>query len=163
MNCNVQASQMSDITSKWELAQRMSGHAKAPEQALKSIFKGAMQKLEEVANTNFEVLMKERVWSTVSNENLKTLKKTFILEFCDKILGIFNEEQASEMLEEHKRTGFVKNIIYSSQMQTAYALSQESIIDAVIKKANSMTDAWIPEIIEAVKKEGIELPEPKKI
>jgi hypothetical protein len=65
------------------------------------------------------------------------------------------------MLEEHKRKGAVKNMLYSSQLQVAFQLEQESIIDAVVKKANSMTKEWIPEIVDAVKKEGIELPDPK--
>ncbi len=52
-------------------------------------------------------------------------------------------------------------MIYSSQIQRAFALNQESIIDAVVKKANSMTKEWILEIVDAVKKEGVELPDPK--
>lgn len=156
MNFSVQATQVADITNKRELAQRISGHAKAPEQALESIFTGVMQQLEVVAKTKFETSMKDRVWDKVSGDKLKTLKETFILKFCEKILGSFDEEEASAMLEEHKRTGAIKNIIYSSQLQKAFTSSQSSIIDAVVQKANSMTDAWIPEIVDAVRDEGIE-------
>lgn len=163
MNLNVQAVQITDVTNKWELAQRISGHAEAPEQALQSVFKGAIQQLEKISKTKFENSMKDQVWNVVSKEKLKTLKETFILEFCEQILGSFSEDEASFMLEEHKRTGAVRNIIYSSQIQIAFALSQSSIIEAVVKKANSMTTKWIPEIYEAVRKEGIQLPEPKKI
>ncbi len=158
MSSTTQASLVIDITNKWELAQRLSGHAKAPEQALKYIFIGSMQQLEEIANSPFEESMKERVWSAVSNDKLKTLKETFMLAFCDKILGSFNEEQAAEMLEEHKSTGAVKNIIYSSLIQSAYFLHQESISESICNKANSMTETWIPEIVEAVISEGIKLP-----
>lgn len=109
MNLNIQASQVSHTTSEWELAQRMAGHANAPEQTLKSIFTGAMLQLKEIADCSFDVLMKEKVWNAVSVETSKYLKDTFMMEFCDKILGTFSEAEASEMLEEHKRTGFVKS------------------------------------------------------
>jgi len=160
MSLKVQTGQVQDITSKWELAQRMLGHAEAPEEALRCIFTGAMQQLEQIAKTKFEAPMKDRVWDKVSGDRLKTIKETFILQFCDKILGSFNEEDATAMLEEHKRTGAVKTMRYSVPLQVAFQLSQSSIIDAVVQKANFMTDAWIPEIVNAVKSEGIELPEP---
>lgn len=158
MDWSVRASQVSCLNSKWELAQRMSGHAKAPEQALKSIFNGAMLGIEEATNTTFEASTKERIWNAVSNEKLEMLKEHFMLDFCNKILGGFNEKQAGEMLEEHKKTGRVKNIIYSGQIQTAYYFNQELIIKDIAEKASSMADAWVPEIIEAVKKEGVQLP-----
>jgi hypothetical protein len=153
--------QASDFTNKWELAQRISGHAKAPEQALQSVFTGAMENLEEISKTTFESSMKERVWSSVSEAKLKNLKEAFILEFCEKILGSFSNEEAGTMLEENKKLGAVKNILYSSRLQVAFALQQKSIIEAVVKKADSMTEEWIPEIVAAVKKEGIKLPDPK--
>jgi hypothetical protein len=162
MILNVQASQVTDIASKWELAQRMSAHAKVPEEALMSLFTGAMQGLEQITKTTFETSMKERVWDAVSKEKLKSLKEALMFEFCEKILGGFNEDQASEMLEEHKRTGFVENSIYSFHLQVAYALSRELISDAVVQKALSMRDVWIPEIVEAVRKEGIQIPNPIK-
>ena len=161
MTWDVKSAQIMDVTSKWELAQRLSGHTKAPEQALKCVFKGAMQHLEVVANTKFETSMKERVWEKVSKEKLKTLKETFILEFCDKILGDFNDEAVNEMIEEHKLIGIIKFSMNSIQLQTAYSLTQSSIIDTVVQKANSMIRDWIPEIVNAVKEEGIKLPEPK--
>lgn len=160
MGFSVQAAQVTDITSKWELAQRISGDEPLPEQALKSIFKGAMEQLEVLAKTKFETPMKDRVWDRVSGDKLKALKETFILEFCERLLGSFDEEKASAMLEEHKRTGTIRNMVYSSQLQIAFALNQSSIIDAVVQKANSMTDAWLPEIVDAVRHEGVELPEP---
>ena len=162
MSLHVATSAATDITNKWELAQRMAGHTKAPEQALKSVFEGAMQQLEVVANTKFESPMKERVWGAISGQRLKDIRETFMLEFCDQILGGFSEEQAAEMLEEHTRTGAVKDIRYSAQIQTAYALSQSSIIDAVVKKASSMSNGLVPDLVAAVKREGIELRERKR-
>ncbi len=85
-----------------------------------------------------------------------------MLEFCDETLGSFNEEQISELLEEHKRTGTVKNSKYNVQLQIALTFTKESVIESVIKKAELMKADWIVEIIKAVKKEGIELPEPNK-
>ncbi len=51
MSWHVQTSQITDITNKWELAQCISGHSRGPEQILKSIFEGAMQCMEQRANT----------------------------------------------------------------------------------------------------------------
>ena len=137
----------------------MSGHANAPEQALRSVFLGAIKQLEEVAKTEFSSSMVEKVWDTVSKEKLKSLKESFILEFCDQILGSFEEAEVNAMLEEHKRTSVIRNMKYSTQLQVAFGLSQQNILDAVVEKANSMTTGWIPQIVDAVKKEGIQLPE----
>jgi len=159
MSLTVQESQVSDITAKLELAERMAGHAGAPKQALESIFEGVIQQLEKIADKKFDASLKERVWNKVSKEHLKSLKEHFLLEFCEKILGTFSVNEAEEMLAEHKSTGFVRHFIYSSQIQTAYHLNQSAIIDSGVKKANSMTNDWIPEIVKAVREEGIELPE----
>lgn len=153
MNWAVQVVQNTDISNKWELAQRLSDHAEAPEQALKSIFTRAMQCLEVVGKTTFETSMKERVWNTVSGEKLKTLKQMYIIEVCEKILRGFSNKEAAEMLEEHNRTGAVKNLIYSSQLQMAFAYSKESIFNALVKRANAITKEWMPEIVSAVNKE----------
>jgi hypothetical protein len=153
---------IADITSKWELAQRMAGQAEAPEEALRSVFTGAIQQLEAIAKTQFETPIKGRVWDKVSGDKLKLLKETLILDVCDKILGSFNEEEVVAMLEEHRRTGFIKNMRYSAQVQVAFHFAQSSIINAVVEKAKSMTDDWIPKIVDAVRDEGIELPQPDK-
>ncbi|MFZ0564864.1 MAG: hypothetical protein WAM28_01560 [Chlamydiales bacterium] len=153
---SIQESRVTDITAKWELAERMAGHANAPKQALESLFKGIMIGMEKQAGITFDTTLKERVWNKVSPERLKSLKAHFLLEFCDKILGSFKVNEAEAMLEEHKKTGFVKHIIYSAQIQTAYQLSFNAIIDSVMDKANSMTDSLVPDVFESLKGEGIE-------
>lgn len=162
MSLTVHPVQITDITNKFELAQRLTSDSKAPEEALQASFSGVMEQLEVIAHTKFDSSMKERVWNAVSEEKLKTLKTEFIYTVCERILGSFNEEDSRLMLEEHKNTGCIKNIRYTSGLQVAFHLSQSTIIDAVMQKATSMTKEWIPEIVEAVKKEGIALPEPKK-
>lgn len=158
MDLSVQVPQVIDLTTKWELAQRISGHAQAPEQALKSVFTGAMQQLEVVANFKFETSMKDRVWEKVSGDKLKTLKETFILEVCEKILGGFDEKEAKAMLEEHKKNGAVQNTLYCLRLQDAFELKHASVIHAVVQKAHSMTVAWIPAIVDEVRREGVKLP-----
>lgn len=153
---------ITDVTSKWELAQRISGHARAPEQAVKSIFEEIMQQLEVQAQTKFEAPMKEKIWQATSSQRLRISKESFVLEFCDQILDSFSEEEAAAALTEHKTTGFVKNILYKSRIQKAYALCCDSIIDSVVMKAKSMADGWLPEIVAAVTREGIKLPESKR-
>lgn len=153
MSSNVETERIPGITNKWVLAKCISGHAEAPEQALNAIFNGAMQQLELVTKTNFEASMKDRVWDKVSRERLKTLKDAFTLEFCDKILGPYDEEEAMAILEEHRRTGHV------SCLQIGLFWYTSSIIESVVQKANSMKNDWLPEIISALKSEGIEIPE----
>ncbi len=152
-------SQVVDVTSKLELAERMAGRANAPKQALESIFQGVIMQLETQATTTFESSMKEKVWDAVSPEPLKKLKEAFLLEFCDKILGRFDDKEASEMLEEHKRTGLVKNTKYKGELQRTCNSFRESIIDFVCEKADSMTNSFTQKIIESVKKEGVKFSE----
>lgn len=126
MSSSIQPAQVNDIANKWDLALRISGHAKAPEEALKSIFTGIIQGLEVITKTKFNILMTDRVWNKISGEKLEILKKTFILEFCNKILGDFSEEETREMLEEHRRTGIIKNITYSTKIVEALVLNKNS-------------------------------------
>lgn len=154
---NLQTTSFCSNTNRWELAQRISGHAKTPEQALESIFKGIVQQLEESAEIKLETFTKDKIWSIVSNERLDVLKSTLINEFCEKILGDFNENQVGEMLEDHKTKDFTQIGCYSQKINKLYADNQESIIETVVTKANSFTNDLIPEIIEALKNEGIEL------
>lgn len=151
------------INSKLYLAQLVAESVKGPEELLKSVFSDAMQQLEVVANISFESPMKEKVWSAVSNDKLKILNDTFIHEFCNKILKCFSDQEASIMLEERKKTGLIRTEAYLDQMGVVFDLNIELIHNAITEKANSIKDAWMLEIVEAVKKEGIALPESKQI
>jgi hypothetical protein len=158
MSASAQELKVTDITAKWELAQRMAGHSKMPEDCLKALFEGIIQGIEKQANTTLKPSLRERVWEAVSKEKLKNLKETFILEVCEKILGGFKEAEVKEMLEEHKRAGAVKNSIYNAQLRVLHFSKKEPINDAVFKKVLSFKEDWIPQIVDMVKKEGIELP-----
>ncbi len=152
---------MNPTAAQRELANRIAGHAKAPEEAIRSVFEGLIKGLQEIGKVTIESNLKERIWNQVSKDKLVTIKETFILEFCSKILGGSNED-IEEMLEEHKRTGFIKNPIHSAYVKVAYQLNHDNIINAVCAKASSMSEEWIPEVVAALEKEGIKLPEPKK-
>ena len=163
MSMNVQAAPASEIATKWELAVLLAGEEKAPEKALKCVFDKAMLQLEDSTNTKFEISMKERVWNTVSPEKLKTLRNAFLQVFWDKMFVRINEYDFNGMLNEHISLGDIKNIRYKYRLERALLLLEKPILKAVNQKANSMVESWIPEIIDAVKKEGIELPEPHNL
>lgn len=158
---NIQVNQITDITYRWELAKRLTGDTKAPEQVLKAIFQGCMNSLQKIYHTKFTSNLQDKVWDSVSKDRLATLNETLILDFCEKILEKFNDKEVNEILEEHKSTGFVNNFAYTGYLKTAYSFYKEDILETVALKANSMTNNFIPEIIIAVRKEGIQLPEPK--
>lgn len=159
---NIQQPNVCTNSNKWELAQLLLKNSKAPKQALESIFAGAILQIEAFAKTSFAPEMKERVWTVFSKDKLNILQDTLKTEFCHKILGSFNETETLEMVEEHKQHGAVMNQAYCWRLQIANALHHEEVSRSVINKAGSMTDAWIQELIEAVKKEGVALPEVKK-
>ena len=147
---------------KWELAQRLAGQANAPKDALESIFKGAINALEEESKTTISPSIKQRVWENVSKERLKTLTQAFLEEFCKETLGSFTEEEINQMLQEHKQTNVIKYSKLNIQLQVSFQLTQPLVIDVVVRKAQSMVTEWIPEIAAAVEKEGIKLPKPSK-
>lgn len=151
---------VTDISVKWELANRIAGGANVPKQALEAIFTGAMQALETAANVPFQPAMRTRVWEVISAEKLPILKETLLLAVCDNILGQFDDSQVEEMLAEHKATGFIKSPHYKVAIGMAYDFQHEKIVQAVKLKAKLMSEEWVPEIIAAVKNEGIELPNP---
>lgn len=153
---------MNPTADQRELANRISGNSKAPEQAIKSVYEGIMRGMQEIGNVTIEANLQERIWNEVSREKLVTIKEIFILEFCSKILGGSKNEDVKAMLEEHKRTGYVRNPVHSSYLQVAYQLNHNEIINAVCAKASAMADEWIPQIVAALEKEGIKLPEPQK-
>lgn len=161
---NTQTRQVQDITStsKWKLAQRISGHAAAPEEALRDVFTRTMQQVERTAKTQFAASIKDRVWNKISGDKLKPIKEALISEFCDTILGCFNEQEATAMLEQHTRTGAVKGKP-SISIQLGYWFYKESILDVVVEKTISVTQNLLPEIVNALRSEGVELPEPKSL
>lgn len=146
---------------KFELAERIAGKSSVHEQALESVFVGVMSGIKETAKIEFEPSLKQRIWNKVSKSRLDSLKEFLLLKYCEKILGTFGNTELEEMLEEHKRTGYVKNDIYKAQLQIAYYFHHLHIIYAVVEKANSMTKDWIPEIVQAVREEGIVLSKPE--
>lgn len=160
MTISLEKLQVFDVTDKFALAERLVGNAGLPKHTLELIFWGAIQQIEKKVNKELGAPLKERVWNKVSTKQLESLKEHFLLEFCKKILGTFNNTQAKEMLEEHKKTDLVRHSTYSLQIQIAYRSHRQQLIDSVVNKAKSMTDAWIPEIVKALGEEGIELPNP---
>lgn len=145
---------------KWELAERLAGHNTLPEDMLKELFEGAMNALEKRANAKFDEPMKERVWLSVSKDRLKRLKDTFISEVSKKILGSFEKESDVEaMLEEHKQNGMIRNPVYTAQIQTAFWFNRDDVRFAVRQKTGLMDEVLIPDLVEALKKEGIQFKE----
>lgn len=160
MTLSVKSSR-TDASLKLELADRLAGQATGPKRSLEAVFKGAIQKLEEIAGKKFDAPLKERVWNKVSKKQLETLKVYLLMEYSKIILKDFSKAEVEKMLEEHKRTGSI-DLTYSAQIQVACHLYRSVISDSVADKAMSMTKDWIPEIVKALTEEGIKLPEPRK-
>lgn len=160
MSLSVEKAQVSDVAAaKFELAERLVNDVSAlPKQVLEPIFKGAMQALEKIVEKQFDASLKERVWNKVSKKQLESLQEYFLLKFCKKILGIFDANETEKMLEEHKRTGSISRFTYAGKLRISYQFHHKNIIDSVIRKAHSMTDNWVPEIVKAIREEGVELP-----
>jgi hypothetical protein len=165
MSLNVQTAEVSDITNKWDLAKFTVDYVGISRKSLKPIFKEAIKEFEKISGINFEKSIKRKVWNTVSKERLNIIQETFLLDFCDHVLAHLDEKQAKKLLEELenelKNTGTLKNFP-DSQIQAAYAQNRTSIFEAIAKKTNSITSAWLPEIAEVLTKEGIKLPKDYK-
>jgi hypothetical protein len=143
---------------KWELAERIFGSSEDSEQILYPLFQGIMDGIEVEINKKLDVSMKKRIWDQVSKEKLKTVSESFIVECQEKVIGCFKDDEVIEMLNEYTQTGAIKFSENSIKMQEIFGLKQESIIKAVIQKVQSTAGEWIPEIVEALNREGIKFP-----
>ncbi len=156
LSMSAQEIRVTDRAAKWELAERIAGHANAPKQALVSTFTGIMSVMEEQAGTTFATSLKKKIWNQVSPNRLESIKTHLLSEFCDKILGSFTVDEAIAMLEEHKNTGAIKQSAYSAKVNAEYQLHFSEIIESVSKKAKAMSVSLVPEVVESLEGEGIE-------
>lgn len=94
--CVQTMAQVADITVQWELAKRIVGASKGPQQAVKALFDGIMQPIEIIAKTPVSKEIKERVWQQISPPRIKTLEDQIALEFCDEVLKDFQDAENSK-------------------------------------------------------------------
>jgi hypothetical protein len=156
MSSIVQPPQVFDITNRQELTERLFGSAELPEQALHTVFEGEMQALEKKANTTFDCSLKERAWKAVSKEHLKSVRDFFLQEVCIKILGGFSEDEVFQLLEEHKRTGAVKNAAFHRRLQASFVPSQKAVREELVKRVCSLANDLVPQLVGFLRNEGIE-------
>ena len=142
---------------RWELASRLAGPSPMPETALQLVFKGAIKGLEQVAKTPFQTEVKDRVWVVVSSGRVDNLKTAMIQAIYDYTLCNFNDQDIELMLSEHKSQGAVKNELYCSRLCMAHFLNKNCVINSVTDKVKVIADEWVPEIVDALNKEGIPL------
>ncbi len=140
-----------------ELAQRLSSHSKAPEQALQAIFTGSMTALRALATSPITPEIEKKARSLLSENRLEVLKETLAQAVSDYILASLTESQINAALEEHKRTGCVQDPTCSQAIQKAYLAQQVSVIQAVTQKALSFKDQWVPELVNILNNEGIHM------
>ena len=150
-------SRVSDITNKWELAERLVGNTQGHELVLKKAFEGILEGLEKVTGNKFGTDLKEKVWRITSGKRLETIKETLILEFCNQILGTFTEKEAAEALLEHQKTGIIKHHIYGPLIYKEYNRRRGSITKAVVTKTEALAGEWSSNIMKILKDEGIDL------
>lgn len=141
---------MAGSTPQMELAERLAGHTVVPEQVLKSLFDECMLNLKKINKIKPEPSMKEKIWEQVSGEKLEILRKIFLCEFCDRILGCFQEGEVEVMLQERERTGCV-NGLDLARIKIAYRTNKETLSSVMGQYAEVMREDLIAEIIDAVR------------
>ncbi len=143
---------------RYSLAQALVGDSKLPRQALESCLTGITQGLK----VEIPVATKERVLNAISPGRIEILKDTFMQEFFKKIIGNFNDEQIIEMRHQHQRTGAIGRP-FSTHVQNNFRQHRENIIATVMQKGTSMTKELIPEVLTALRQEGVHVQLPSRI
>lgn len=144
---------------KWELAKRLSHQANIAEDTLRALFNGVMQEIEKERKNSYDTTLKTRIWNKISEEPVDILKRTFLAALCEKVLSRYTKEEIEQMLQDQNTIGIAP--LYEKKLAKDLAENRSSIIDQMVKKVEEIMDAFIDEIIEAIKGEtnGI----PKKI
>jgi hypothetical protein len=155
MTLAVQSSYASTYPNTWELAKRLTSTEKAPELLLHRLFENVVRTLETRTKKPFDPSTKEKVWVAISAENLPSIREFFLHEVCTQVLAGFSEKDTGKMLEEHVRTGAVKERLFCLRLENALACTHDSVIDALAKKVNSIAKEITPKIEEMVLAEGI--------
>jgi hypothetical protein len=146
------------VTNQYALAKKLLATTTLPKECFRGVFDRVMLELEGVAKTRFGESVKKRVWSIVSPEKVNTLREFYLLQFCEKILGGFRGEEVEKMLVEYERTNTINSLILSEQLRHAHDLYQDALTSSLELKVNSLTKAWIAEIVKALEKEGFTFP-----
>jgi len=159
MSWAVQSTQIRECTTenKWKLAQYIAPEANKEtfEKIIKEILDGIIQELQKKFKLDNSI--KEKLWNTVSHKDLESLVDTYICQICKKILGGFNDDEASVILKEYERVGFIENFIHRSRIKNSRELYLTSITNAVYQQAINISSRWTPEIEKALDKDTIGL------
>jgi len=153
--------QYNESSNQWKLALLLAGHNKMHEKCLKLTYQGMIQELELQMKMKLETGLVERVWSQISTTKLAELLVTFISAFCTEILGTFSEIQVSQMLSERKTLSAIKDDILKGAITTVVFLKKEAVEEVVASKATAMTTSLADDMVSALRKEGINIPEKK--
>lgn len=140
---------------KYTVAQCILNKADEPELVLKSIFQNFINQFEKESNTQLELTIQNRVWSSFSRNRAASLKKTFTLAFCDNILINFTDDEIDQMLKKFTGKGPEVDKYCRARLELEYILKKNKLLQSLIQEANSMSKEFISEIIEAVKNEGV--------
>ena len=118
------------VNRREDFAERLSAHARTPEQVLRVAFNAVMEGLETERKAKCDSAMSHRVWEAISKERLKTLKKTLIDAICVKMLLQFSDDQIKEYMQKD---------ILAPEVLSVYKEKQTFVVSSVIEKAKSMS------------------------
>ncbi len=147
-------------TERWALGARLVNPHAIENDILRPLFNGAMMEIASIVNVNFEPVMVERVWTLVSKEKITELNDIFLVEFFQKILGVFSPKNISDMLWDIITVGSIQDKVCRDLLDTAMHL-EENLIEDVAQKNCLLFADWIPVIVQAVEKEGFSLLNPR--
>ncbi|MDP1879390.1 MAG: hypothetical protein Q8K60_00455 [Parachlamydiaceae bacterium] len=128
-----------DITYKWKLAHFLSPEPTLPKEIITSIFNGIIDGFEKFNETKIESNIKDKIWSNITKKHLETLTKTYYLEFCNHVLGVFKEEEAKEILDQKIGNCILPD--YDDRLKVAYETYIKHVQDAVLKKSHTIIQA----------------------
>lgn len=120
---------------------------KISDKVLRTLFQDAVQELELESQTKFEDSIKEKIWNNVSVEKLQILGSTFTKEFFMNFSFM-----------DQKVLLCAAGPAVNAHIHISFSMKKELAVDAVVKKAKSLADPWIQEIIKSSKEEGIDFP-----
>ncbi|MCB1112134.1 MAG: hypothetical protein H7A37_01575 [Chlamydiales bacterium] len=124
------------------------------EEALRSTFDEIIQELEVVSGEYLNSSLKRIVWDKVSEKYSEILKKFFLQKICEKTLNQLSEEECEQIINtnDRKKIEALKN-------KFDFHFNYKEIIHLMQREAVAIEDDWISEIVNAVREEGIKLPE----
>lgn len=143
---------MQDLFRKRELAYGLA-ELKVPERVLYDVFAILMSTTVDLLNIELTPEILKKVWISFAPTKLVHLREAYILDYCTKILGGFEDSQVAEMISDIRKFNEVK-LHYLNRIQRLQQLHRLEEANKQLAVTMAEDHQWTSEIYRLLRYNG---------